>query len=142
MYQMQLIQMQVLLLKAAKMLLDRGEPIFVFPEGARFTSSDDVERNQVQELFDGAAWLAARTGAVVVPIGITGTAAALGAGTRRLRRAHVAVVVGEPMPAPSGVDGGKASREEIAAFTLRLRTELQAAQDQAVVLSPFAKRKQ
>ena len=98
-------------LQAAKALLDRGESMFVFPEGGRQTG------NQVTELFDGAAWLASRTQARVLPIGIAGTEQALGGGSKRIRRSTVRVVVGEPMDAPVGPDGKRASRETLAAFT-------------------------
>ncbi len=121
-------------LKAAKALLDRGEAMFVFPEGSRFTSDDRAERNRVQELFDGAAWLAARTGAVVIPIGISGTAEALASGSKRIRRSQVGVSVAAPMQPPAGVDGGKASRQDLADFTMQLRENLQRAQDRAVAL--------
>ena len=90
-------------LKAAKGLLEGGAALFVFPEGARISADNAVVSGDrravdtVQTLFDGAAWLAARTGAPVVPIGLAGTADALGAGHRWLGRSTVRLVVGEPM---------------------------------------------
>jgi len=112
-------------LKAAKALLDRGESMIVFPEGAR------QEGHDVQELFDGAAWLAGMTGARVIPVGIAGTADALGAGDKFLKRATVGIAVGEPMNAPRGPEGKRANRDQLRAFTAELDSHLQSLQDQA-----------
>jgi 1-acyl-sn-glycerol-3-phosphate acyltransferase len=53
--------------RLAQRILDEGHALFVFPEGTR--SPDGV----LQEARDGIALLALRTGAPVVPIGITGS---------------------------------------------------------------------
>jgi 1-acyl-sn-glycerol-3-phosphate acyltransferase len=116
-------------LKAAKALLDRGESMIVFPEGGR--QSGPV----VHELFDGAAWLAARAGARVIPVGIAGTEAAMPQGAKFLQRSTVAIVPGDPMEPPVGPDGKRASRQQLQEFTARLSTELQAAQDRAIALA-------
>ncbi len=116
-------------LAAARMLLDRGEAMIVFPEGGRKSGS------AVTDLFDGAAWLSARTGAPVLPIGVAGTEAALPEGGRRLYRSRVAIVVGELMPAPTGPEGKRASRKEIAALTEELTVELQRLQHEAEALA-------
>ncbi|MCP3990450.1 MAG: 1-acyl-sn-glycerol-3-phosphate acyltransferase, partial [Actinomycetia bacterium] len=80
-------------LAAARALLDRGETMIVFPEGGRKYG------NEVCDLFDGAAWLSARTGAPVVPIGVAGTEQALPQGAKFVYRSRVEIVVGEPLPA-------------------------------------------
>ncbi|MEM9135348.1 MAG: lysophospholipid acyltransferase family protein [Actinomycetota bacterium] len=116
-------------LAAAKMLLDRGEAMIVFPEGGRKSGAE------VTDLFDGAAWLSARTGAPVLPIGVAGTEAALPEGGRRLRRSRVVITVGEPLPAPTGPDGKRASRKEIGALTERLAVDLQQLQHDAEALA-------
>lgn len=113
-------------LAAAKALLDRGESMIVFPEGGRQLG------NQVQELFDGAAWLAARTGARVIPVGIAGTEAAMQEGKKLLRRSTVRMVVGTPMDAPVGENGKRPGRDQLSEFTKQLRENLQAAQNDAV----------
>ena len=115
-------------LAAAKALLDRGESMIVFPEGGRQNGHD------VAPLFDGAAWLASRTGARVIPVGIVGTGDALPEGARFLRRSTVRIVVGPPMDAPVGPDGKRASREQLRGFTDDLKSSLQRAQDDAAAL--------
>jgi 1-acyl-sn-glycerol-3-phosphate acyltransferase len=55
--------------RLAKRILDEGHALFVFPEGTR--SHDGV----LQEARDGAAVLALRTGAPIVPVGIGGSSA-------------------------------------------------------------------
>ncbi|MFV0525958.1 MAG: lysophospholipid acyltransferase family protein [Acidimicrobiales bacterium] len=109
---------------AARELLDAGETMIVFPEGGRGSGE------RVGELYDGAAWLAARTGAPIVPIGIAGTEEVLPEGARLPRRSKVVVVVGEPIPAP--VADGRVPRRAISAHTRLLAERLQQAQDDAV----------
>jgi 1-acyl-sn-glycerol-3-phosphate acyltransferase len=121
-------------LVAAKTLLDRGESMIVFPEGGRQTGKE------IGDLFDGAAWLAARTGARVIPVGIAGTEESLTEGAKFPRRSKVRIVVGEPMPAPVGSDGKRPSREQLTNFTNKLRTNLQSAQSAAVESQALAKR--
>jgi 1-acyl-sn-glycerol-3-phosphate acyltransferase len=116
-------------LTAAKALLDRGESMIVFPEGSR------QDTNEVGELFDGAAWLASRTGARVVPVGIAGTREALPEGAKFLHRSSVGIVVGEPMEVPVGENGKRPNRHQLRAFTAQLRLNLQAAQNQATELA-------
>lgn len=116
-------------LVAAQMLLDRGEAMIVFPEGGR-RSGDEVG-----PLFDGAAWLAARTGAPVVPIGIAGTEQVLPTGARRPHRSTVTIVVGEPLAAPVPAAGKRrVARAQIAELTGRLAAELSRLQGEAVAL--------
>ena len=52
-------------------VLERGDALILFPEGTRRSGP------LVEELHEGAAFLAARTGAPIVPIGIGGSAAAM-----------------------------------------------------------------
>ena len=115
-------------LLSAKLLLDRGESMIVFPEGGR------QQGDRVADLFDGAAWLAARTGARVIPIGIAGTDQAMPEGSKRIKRVPVAIVVGQPLDAPSGPDGERARREDMSRFSDDLYLKIQAAQYQARAL--------
>ncbi len=116
-------------LKAAKALLDRGESMIVFPEGGRQSGP------KITELFDGAAWLAAKTGARVIPVGIAGTEAAMPEGSKSLHRSNVVIVAGDPMEAPVGIDGKRVHRDQLAEFTAELAVQLQKAQDRAEALA-------
>ncbi|MDG2112516.1 MAG: lysophospholipid acyltransferase family protein, partial [Actinomycetota bacterium] len=87
-------------MRAAKSLLDQGEAMLVFPEGTR------QEGDEIGEVFDGAAFLAAKSKAPVVPVGIAGTDEAMPTGTKFPKRVQVAIVVGEPLDPPTGPDGG------------------------------------
>jgi 1-acyl-sn-glycerol-3-phosphate acyltransferase len=116
-------------MQAAKGLLDDGESMIVFPEGGR------RDGDTIWPLFDGAAWLAAKTGARVIPIGIAGTEAALPEGAKWVRRSTVAIVAGEPMEAPQPANGKRATREELSAFTDALAATLQATHDRALELA-------
>jgi 1-acyl-sn-glycerol-3-phosphate acyltransferase len=62
----------------------------VFPEGTRGAGV-------LEEVSDGLAWLALKSGAPVVPIAVLGTAAALPKGGRPRLRAPVRLVFGEPV---------------------------------------------
>jgi len=115
-------------MKAALRLLSDGESMIVFPEGGR------QHGNTIGPLFDGAAWLASRTGARVVPIGVAGTEEVLPQGARRVHRSDVAIVVAEPMELV-GNEGRRPDRQQLQAFTEQLRVELQKAQDRAVALA-------
>jgi len=112
-------------MRVAEQLLADGAALFVFPEGSR-QSGDEVA-----DIFDGPAFLAARTGAKVVPIGIAGTEAAMPPGSRFPRRGRCAVVVGEPMDPPDTGGGGRLSMSQRKAYTEALRANLQRVFDEA-----------
>ncbi|HCB33874.1 MAG TPA: 1-acyl-sn-glycerol-3-phosphate acyltransferase [Acidimicrobiaceae bacterium] len=112
-------------MRLALRMLDDGEAMVVFPEGTR------QEGDEVAEIFDGAAWLAARSGAPVVPVGLAGTAEALPSGAKFVRRTRVAVFVGERLDPPSGADGGPTRRADLRAWSDELRETLQQCQHEA-----------
>ena len=58
-------------LRRAQQVLDAGEVLILFPEGERRTGP------VVEDLHEGVAFLAARTGATVVPVGIGGSASVM-----------------------------------------------------------------
>ena len=93
--------------------LQAGGAIGIFPEGSRGAGN-------VETVFPGAGWLAARSGAVVVPVAIRGTDKPPGRTRRRFRPA-VHVLVGEPFPVDKG--GG---RTAVAAATEAIRKHLAA----------------
>jgi 1-acyl-sn-glycerol-3-phosphate acyltransferase len=104
-------------------ILERGEPLVLFPEGTR--RSGPV----VDDLFEGAAYVAARAGVPIVPVGIGGSEAAQAKGKRLPRPTKVHVIVGPPIPAP--VAEGRVSRKAVHATTEHLRAEVQRLFDEA-----------
>lgn len=93
---------------AALQVLRAGRVLAIFPEGTRGTGSvASVER--------GAAWLALRSGAPVVPVACLGTRPAGGHGLPRAR-AHVDVVFGAPIRlGDAGATAGRAAVDLAAA---------------------------
>ncbi len=75
---------------AALKRLEEGTPVVVFAEGGR---SEDRLRSFKQ----GAARLALRAGAPVVPVGITGSAPVLPKGSCHVRPGRIRVRVGDPI---------------------------------------------
>jgi 1-acyl-sn-glycerol-3-phosphate acyltransferase len=92
--------------------LKAGGVIGIFPEGTRGAGN-------VDSVYAGAGWLAARAGSVVVPVAIRGTVRPVGA--RRRFRPVVAVLVGRPFTVPVG--GG---RGPVAQATEAIRVNLAA----------------
>jgi 1-acyl-sn-glycerol-3-phosphate acyltransferase len=79
--------------RLASRILDAGYVLLVFPEGTRSPTGE------LQEAKDGAAMLALRTGALIVPIGINNTDAVWRKGSKvpmPLPRRTVTMRVGEP----------------------------------------------
>jgi len=111
-------------MRTAAELLTAGESLLVFPEGTRQSG------NQIAEVFDGTAYLAAKGRASIVPVAIAGTEDAMPPGAKFPRRTTVTIVIGEPISAP--VSEGRVKRSELAALTLRLKAALQEAFDTAV----------
>jgi 1-acyl-sn-glycerol-3-phosphate acyltransferase len=116
-------------LNACLDVLQRGEPLVLFPEGTR--QSGPV----VAEMFDGAAWLACRAQCPIVPLGVGGSARALGKGMRFPRPVRMTLVVGEPIvPAPPTA-AGRTSRRAVRELTEQLRSRLQELFDEAEALT-------
>jgi len=111
-------------LRAARMLLDSGEAMFVFPEGTR------QEGQQVGEIYDGVAYLAAKTGAQVVPVGIAGTGEAMGKGTKFPKRVKVVMEVGAIMQPPAA-SGKRVTVGDRKRFSEELGSVLQDLMDEA-----------
>ena len=105
-------------------VLDGGEPLVLFPEGRR--RSGPV----VEDLFEGAAYLALRSGVPIVPVGIGGSERAMPKGAKFLRPVKVHVVIGPPL-VPERPEGGRAPRRAVRELTEALRTELQRLFDEA-----------
>jgi 1-acyl-sn-glycerol-3-phosphate acyltransferase len=106
-------------LKACTDIVDGGSPLVMFPEGTR--ESGPV----IEELFDGTAYVAARAGVPIVPLGIGGSEAMMPKGAKLPRFSKLVLVVGEPIPAPERSEAGRVPRSGVAELTKRLHVELQ-----------------
>lgn len=106
-------------LRTCVAVLEAGEPLVMFPEGQR--RSGPV----VDDLYDGPAFVSARSGVPIVPVGIGGSEEAMPAGSRRLHRVRLTMVIGEPIAAPVGADGRRVARRQIHETTETLRRRLQ-----------------
>lgn len=105
-------------LRVAEEVLRRGQALVLFPEGTR------KEGDAVEPLHDGAMFIASRTGAMVVPVGIAGSDRAMPVGAKLPRFARIYVVVGVPIAPPTSE--GRVTRSQIAEKTEELRRELEA----------------
>ena len=106
-------------------VLERGEALVLFPEGTRRAGP------VIEELHEGAAFLATRTGAPIVPMGIGGTAEAMPKGSKLVRPVKVHVVVGPALEPPPRSSLGRVPRHQVHELTERLRAELQRLYDVA-----------
>ncbi len=112
-------------LRRCEAALSGGEPLVMFPEGTR--RSGPV----VEDLFDGPAFVAARARVPLVPVGIGGSESAMPRGAKAIRPVKVVMVIGEPIPAPTGDDGRRPSRRHIHETTEALRIRVQELFDDA-----------
>lgn len=103
-----------------------GEPVVLFPEGTRQSGP------RLHPLFEGAAFVAARAGVPVVPVGIGGSEWAMPKGTKFVRPVKVVMVVGDPIPPPRRGDTGRLSRRAVADVTAQLGEDLQVLFDRAL----------
>lgn len=82
-------------LDIARSLLEDGQAFGIYPEGTR--SRD----GRLYKGRTGVAWLALQTGAVIVPVGLTGTDKAQPVGQHVLRPRRITVRFGEPISVDS-----------------------------------------
>jgi 1-acyl-sn-glycerol-3-phosphate acyltransferase len=99
-------------------VLEGGEPLVLFPEGER------KDGPRVHPLFDGAAYVAARAGVPIVPIGIGGSARVMPRHAKMIHPRKVHVVIGDPITVEAGPNG-RAPRRAISEASERLSAELQ-----------------
>ncbi|MGH9006645.1 MAG: lysophospholipid acyltransferase family protein [Acidimicrobiales bacterium] len=111
--------------RRAEEVLHRGQVLVMFPEGAR--RSGEV----VEELAEGVAFLAARTGAPIVPVGIGGSQRAMPKGARFPKPIGITVSIGEPIEIEPREEGQRVARSQIHRLSETLRERLQAAYDDA-----------
>lgn len=105
-------------MSAAEEVLRQGHALVLFPEGTR------KEGREVQTLHDGAMFVAARTGAMVVPVGIGGSDKAMPKGAKFPRPSKIRIVIGEPISPPSSE--GRVARSAVSAKSEELRVALEA----------------
>jgi 1-acyl-sn-glycerol-3-phosphate acyltransferase len=104
-------------------VLERGDPVAIFPEGTRKSGPD------IAELFAGAAYLSVKFGVPIVPVGIGGSEHILPKGKLLPRIHKVAVSVGEPLHPPELE--GRARRGAAKLLTEQLQASLQDCFDDA-----------
>lgn len=92
-------------LRYAVHVVEDGEALFMFPEGTRSLTG------RIERVLPGAAFVALRTGAPILPVAVTGTQTlpldekAAKAGRKRRGRARVTVTFGTPFHLTPGPDG-------------------------------------
>jgi 1-acyl-sn-glycerol-3-phosphate acyltransferase len=106
-------------LRRCQEVLDRGEPLVLFPEGER--KSGPV----VQPLYEGASYLACRAQVPIIPVGIGGSERIMPKGGRFVRPHKVCILVGEPLVPPVPAAGGRVPRQDVRALTEQLHERLQ-----------------
>jgi 1-acyl-sn-glycerol-3-phosphate acyltransferase len=111
--------------RRAEDVLRQGHLLVMFPEGSR-RSGDEIG-----ELMEGVAFLAARTGAPIVPVGIFGSDQAMPKGSVFPKPRAITVSVGEPIEIPGREAGRRVARSQVHQLTDTLRERLQAAYDDA-----------
>lgn len=112
-------------LRTCMQLIENGEPLVMFPEGTR--QSGPV----VGEIFDGPAYVAARMGVPLVPLGIGGTEEVMPKGAKWIRPRKVVLVVGEPILPPKGDGTGRVPRRIVREMTAELHIAVQKLYDDA-----------
>jgi len=109
-------------LKRCIAVLEGGEPLVMFPEGERKSGAI------VQPLFEGATYVAMKTGVPIVPVAIGGSERVMPKGTKFIFPRKLYVIVGKPMRVPvvdDGEAGSKGQRVAAKQLTTELHTELQ-----------------
>jgi 1-acyl-sn-glycerol-3-phosphate acyltransferase len=105
-------------------VLRQGHALVLFPEGTR------KEGRDVAPLHDGAMFVAARTGATIVPVGIGGSDRAMPKGAKFPRPTKIHIVVGPPIDPPSAE--GRVGRSALSAKSEELRVALETVYHQSL----------
>jgi len=99
-------------------ILEGGEPLVVYPEGQRRSGP------LVEDIYDGAAYIALRAGVPIVPIGIGGSERAMPKGKRFIYPVKVHAVIGPPIEVKP-LEGNRVPRTEVREVSAVLKDELQ-----------------
>ncbi|HEX7095870.1 MAG TPA: lysophospholipid acyltransferase family protein [Acidimicrobiales bacterium] len=110
-------------LRACEAIVARGEPLVMFPEGTRRFGP------VIENLYDGPAFVAARAGVPIVPIGIGGSERVMPKGAKFIRPKKIVIVVGKPITPPA--TEGRVPRRVVRELTEQLQSELQRLFDEA-----------
>jgi 1-acyl-sn-glycerol-3-phosphate acyltransferase len=114
-------------MRAAMVVIERGEPLVMFPEGTRQTGPVIEDEN----MKDGPAYIACRTGVPIVPMGMAGTEGAMPKGSKRVHPVKIVMVIRPPIYPPARPDGGRVPRRAVHELTKQLQSEIQLAFDEA-----------
>jgi 1-acyl-sn-glycerol-3-phosphate acyltransferase len=112
-------------LRTCLAVVENGEPVVMFPEGTRRSGL------VVKDLFDGPAYVAARTGVPLVPVGIGGSDEALQVGAKLIKPRKIVLVAGEPIVPPPGDGSGRVRRRVVRELTEQLQASVQSLYDEA-----------
>lgn len=104
-----------------------GEPVVLFPEGTRQSGPT------VQPLFEGAVFVAARTGVPIIPVGIGGSEWAMRKGKKGIYPVKVAAIIGAPLQTPAREEGSRVSRRLVTELTDELHGRIQTLFDQSLL---------
>ena len=108
-------------LRTALGILQRGGVLVMFPEGTRGRD------RTLREPEPGAALLARRTGATLLPVAVLGTDIVLPRDAHRPHLGRISVRIGPPLrlpPAPPGEKGEHGGRDELEAIGRLYMTEI------------------
>ncbi|HET8778258.1 MAG TPA: lysophospholipid acyltransferase family protein [Candidatus Limnocylindria bacterium] len=94
-----------------------GRPIALFPEGTR--SRD----GRMRSFKDGAAYLAMRSGAPILPVGIAGSHRMFPGRSRLPHRTRVRIRIGRPFTLPQS-PSGRVDRDALADATSRIQSSV------------------
>jgi len=111
-------------IEAAYRVLERGEPLAMFPEGERKSGPD------VQPFLHGVAYVACRAQVPVIPVGIGGSERAMPKGKYVPRPRKLVYVYGEPVDPPP-LEGARVPRAGVKQLSADLHDKVQELFDEA-----------